>query len=131
MSVKRKYDIEQDCSSLPAQFEKTKLVNSGKEDDAVSRTQMLMLFGQRMLAAQTKTAKQTKGSVDPQKTVPCSHCAKQQSLSDIRSCIHCGKYQCSGCTQLCYCCGNQFCSNCSIYDYSEFETRSVCFDCSS
>ncbi|KAJ2861695.1 hypothetical protein FB639_005474, partial [Coemansia asiatica] len=68
MSVKRKHDIENDFSSLPAHFEKTKLVNTGKEDDAVNRTQMLFHFGQRMQAAQTKAARQAKNPIDQHKT---------------------------------------------------------------
>ncbi|KAJ1845171.1 hypothetical protein LPJ73_004942 [Coemansia sp. RSA 2703] len=129
MVVKRKHDLE--CEEMIHQVESLKLkaANSGKDVSAIGRTQMMLTFGQHLQASKAKAARQAMNQVDPQQIVTCSHCNKHYGLADIRSCIHCGKYQCVGCTQQCYCCKNQFCAQCSIYDYSEFETRSVCFDC--
>ncbi|KAJ1937479.1 hypothetical protein GGF37_005194 [Kickxella alabastrina] len=134
MAVKRKLDSDDECElddePCPMQTVKTKAVNTGRQIDVASKTQMLLLFGQQLQSKQAKANRQQAQEQLAQQSVNCSQCSRTYSKADIKMCIHCAKYQCAGCTEQCYYCGNPFCTKCSIYDYSEYETRSVCFDCS-
>lgn len=112
-----------------------KASNTGKNMDLVSMTQRLLSFGQsQQLQLQLQQRKDLNNS-NGKALDSCWSCQKsgtnktnQTTVSS--NCNHCSKPICGGCIQPCCCCGQDFCSVCSIYDYSEYATRSVCLDCS-
>ncbi|KAI8324929.1 hypothetical protein GQ54DRAFT_295764 [Martensiomyces pterosporus] len=92
---------------------------------------MLFRFGQRLQAQEKKAARQQQQQQDAL-TSRCSQCNQQFGLASSSGCCHhCTKPVCPGCTQTCFCCHEPFCSTCSMYDYSLYDTRAVCFDCNS
>ncbi|KAJ2721883.1 hypothetical protein GGI07_003674 [Coemansia sp. Benny D115] len=140
MAVKRKSDSDDESGDIAYGYGEAykaepsanlKSINTGGHMDAVGRTQMLLRFGQHVQAKHAKEAKANRLAQEKlaQQTGDCGQCKRPYSLAVIRSCIHCNKFQCSDCLVKCYYCSNLFCSGCSIYDYAEYETRSVCFDC--
>ncbi|KAJ2441901.1 hypothetical protein GGF42_007141 [Coemansia sp. RSA 2424] len=107
----------------------SKSANLGQAVDAVSKTQMLLKFGQRLQAQKSRAAKQVP-EPEPANGMLCPRCPTAGKRAAVTRCSYCCCALCAGCQQQCCCCGQMFCPTCSTLDYAEHETRAVCLDCS-
>ncbi|PIA17339.1 hypothetical protein COEREDRAFT_80667 [Coemansia reversa NRRL 1564] len=129
MPVKRKcIDDNDNVSSHHAAPGCVKAANTGAQTNAAGRTQMLLLFGQRLQALEAKARKPTQVPVTTSSSC-CRQCKSIFPMLKTSTCNHCAQALCSLCQVKCYSCSGSFCSTCSIFDYSDYETRSACFDC--